>query len=126
MRKVFLSTLFMTTVLLGCNNQRINQAIEKVNADVLIRNYEKYSNSTIVTEGLIIHVCSADGGKMQLKTESGEIIKIVPFDSSTKFDNAYYKKAIQTMNQLVHKLHRKSSFSKIERPNLSLMHYEIQ
>jgi len=31
---------------------------------------------------------------MKLKKENRKIIKIVPFDLPTKFDNAYYKKIV--------------------------------
>jgi hypothetical protein len=100
MKTTSLLTALLTTILLSCNNPKTNQSIEKVNADILLNNIENYSNRKIEIEGYIVHVCGVDGMKMKLKTENGEIIKIVPFDSTLKFDGSYYKKTIRVQGKI--------------------------
>jgi hypothetical protein len=71
-----------------------NATIEKINSDSLINNIEKYSKKNIEIEGRIVHVCGVDGKKMKLKTKSGQIIKIVPLDSTLRFNKAYNQKTV--------------------------------
>ena len=92
-KKIQLSVIFV--FLLNISNTKVFAQINKVHADSLIKNISFYENKKVETEGLIIHICSVDGKKMKLKTESGAIIKIVPQDSSTSFNDSLYNKRVR-------------------------------
>lgn len=87
-------TLFMT-LFIGCNNTKTNNEIIKVATDSLITNIDKYCNTEVEIEGVIVHICGVDGKKMKLKTESGATIKIEANDSIGSFDTSYYKKKVK-------------------------------
>lgn len=90
-RILLLTTLIMSTIL-SINSKNTN--VEKINADSLLNNIEKFSNKNIEIEGKIVHVCGVDGKKMKLKTKGGGIIKIVPSDSTLHFDKIYNQKTV--------------------------------
>lgn len=92
MKRISLLTVLLILTILSINSQ--NTTIEKINADSLINNIEKYSKKNIEIEGRIVHVCGVDGKKMKLKTKSGQIIKIGPLDSTLRFNKAYNQKTV--------------------------------
>jgi hypothetical protein len=94
MKLYLLNLILLITLLIGCKNR--NTATETITlvADTLIANIDKYVDRYVETEGTIIHVCGATWRKLKLKTESGEIIKIEPLDSTALFDESYYKNRI--------------------------------
>lgn len=102
--------------LICCTSIKKNQEITKVVADSLIVNIDKYNGTKVETEGVIIHVCGVNGRKMKLKTESGEIIKIVPQDSLASFDKSFYKKRIRVQGFVKE--------SRIEKPYLDMIEKE--
>ncbi|MDR2971661.1 MAG: hypothetical protein LBU83_07030 [Bacteroidales bacterium] len=65
-----------------------------VPADSLIVNIDSYVNTMVETEGFIAHVCGVDGKKMKLMSDNGEVIVIIPNDT-TGFDYSLNKKRIK-------------------------------
>ena len=112
------------TLLVCCNNKNTNQDITKVVADSLIVNIDKYRDTKVETEGVIVHVCGVDGGKMKLKTESGAIIKIVPNDSLSKFDASLYKKRIKVKGFVKEFRTEKNYIDKMEKEGTLLCHID--
>lgn len=87
-------TVLLIAVLISCDNSEAKQGFEKVNADFVLNNIEDYLDCNIEIEGSIVHVCGVDGEKMKMKTENGEIIKIVSLDPGLRFDRSYNNKTI--------------------------------
>lgn len=92
--RIAIVTLLMA-LLTCCNNVKPTQQFAKVTADSLIANIDKYENTKVEIEGVIIHICGVDGKKMKLRTENGSIIKIVPYDSLQNFDVSFIKSALR-------------------------------
>jgi len=86
--------LLVTLICVAFSTNTFSQ-IYKMQADSLVKNIENYIYKSIETEGVIVHICGVDGKKMKLKTENGEIIKIVPKDSLNSFDESFYKKRVK-------------------------------
>jgi len=78
----------------SCGNRTLSAQIEFVPADSLIVNIDNYVNTKVETEGLIAHVCGVDRKKMKLMTESGEVVVIIPQDT-TSFDYSLNRKRIK-------------------------------
>lgn len=124
MKKASLLTGILIIALLSCNNSKTNHRYERINADILLKNSEKYSNSKIETEGYIVHVCGVDGMKMKLRTDSGEIIKIVPLDSTLRLDKSYYKKTIRVKGELTESRLYKHLVDSLEKERTLLCHID--
>jgi hypothetical protein len=92
--KIFIIVLTVQ-LLISCNSQSSNQRITKVNSDSLITHIDKYLDSDVEIEGTIVHICGVDGKKMKLKTDGGEIIKIIPQDSLKTFSKDLYNKRLK-------------------------------
>lgn len=123
MRKIYLLIALLQIMLLSCITST-NHRIKKVNADLLINNFKKYSNRNIEIEGYIIHICGVDGMKMKLRTEKGEIIKIVPFDSTLKFDKSYYHKTIRIQGKITEYKLEKHIVDSLEKEKTLLCHID--
>lgn len=95
MKAKILVIILLASLLVCCNGIKKNHEIAKVAADSLVVNINKYINTKVETEGIIIHICGVNGKKMKLRAESGAIIKIVPQDSLTRFDTSFYKKRVR-------------------------------
>lgn len=78
-----------------CNNKLISQPLKRISADSLIVNIDKYCNTKVEVEGIIIHVCSFNGKKLMLRTNSGKIIKVVHQDALAHFDTSYFRKRVR-------------------------------
>lgn len=124
MKYKHLTTPLLLILLICCNNKYINQKITKVNADSLIINIDKYCKTKVEIEGIIIHICGVNGKKMKLKTDYGEIIKIVPLDSMISFDNSFYKKRIKVQGTVKEYRIEKSYIDKIEKEKTLLCHID--
>jgi len=79
----------------GSGDAPASPAFTKVPADSLVTNIDKYRDTAVEVEGLVVHVCGVDGRKMKLMTAGGAIVKIVPRDSSARFDESFYRKRVQ-------------------------------
>lgn len=95
MKSKILVIILLATLLACCNGIKNKHEIVKVAADSLVVNINKYNDTRVETEGVVIHICGAYGRKMKLRTESGAIIKIVPLDSLARFDTSFYKKRVR-------------------------------
>jgi len=95
MRTKVLTIVISLPLIISCHSQPANQIITKVDSDSLIVHIDKYLGSKVEIEGIIVHICGVDGKKMKLKTDSGEIIKIVPQDTLETFSNDLYKKRLK-------------------------------
>ena len=121
--KIILAGL-MITALLGCNNLSLGQEIEKVNADLVLSNIANYKNSKIEIHGYIVHVCGVDGKKMKLKTENGEIIKLVSNDSTLKFDSQYHRKNVCVQGKINETRIEKQTIDNFEKEKTLLCHID--
>jgi len=121
--RILIITLLMT-LLICCNSIKKNQEIAKVVADSLIVHIDKYCETKVEIEGVIIHVCGVNGRKMKLKTESGAIIKIVPQDSLDNFDNSFYKKRIKVQGLVKESRIEKPYIDKMEKERTLLCHID--
>lgn len=121
--RILIITILMT-LLICCTSIKENQEITKVNADSLIVNIDKYCETKVEIEGVIIHVCGVNRRKMKLKTESGEIIKIVPQDSLDNFDKSFYKKRIKVHGLVKESHFEKSYIDRMEKERTLLCHID--
>ncbi|MBI9062777.1 MAG: hypothetical protein JEZ14_12395 [Marinilabiliaceae bacterium] len=87
---LLLSTLFYTS----CNQTQNQQVVTPIQADSLILNIHQFDGKSIETQGTVAHVCGVNLQKMKLKTENGEIIKVIPSDSTETFDKSLTKKRV--------------------------------
>lgn len=95
MKTKVLTIVIIIPLIISCNSQPANQKITKVDSDSLITHIDKYLDSKVEIEGTIVHICGVDGKKMKLKTDSGEIIKIVSQDSLETFSKDLCKKRLK-------------------------------
>lgn len=82
-------------IFLGCRKTQKQETPLLVNADNVISEPQKYLGTEILTEGKVVHICGVDYRKIKLKTESGEIIKVIPRDPLFKYDKALQGKRIR-------------------------------
>ena len=92
----YVSFLMLGVLAASCGNRTLSAQITFVNADSLIVNIDNYVNTKIETEGFVAHVCGVDGKKMKLMSESGEVIVIIPHDT-TSFDYSLNRKRIKVL-----------------------------
>lgn len=124
MRNKALTITFSLIILIACNNQETKEQFIQVDSDSLVLNIDTYCNSNIETEGIIAHVCGVDGKKMKLITKSGEVIKIIPRDSRTRFSKSFRNKSIIVKGQVKETRLDTSYISEIEREKTLLCHID--
>jgi len=124
MKSRILIITFLMTLLICCNDIKKKQEFAKVVADSLIVNIDKYCETKVKIEGVIVHICGVNGRKMKLKTESGAIIKIIPKDTLDSFDNSFYKKRIKVQGLVKESRIEKSYIDKMEKERTLLCHID--
>lgn len=124
MKNLVLTSTLVMLLSICCTYKSTGQHLTKISADSLISNIEKYCNTKVELEGLIIHVCSFNGKKMKLKADSGEIIKIVPFDSNSHFDSSFYGKRVRILGVVKESRIEKSYIGKVEKEKTLLCHID--
>lgn len=124
MKKDFFITILITIFMVGYENTSLSQVFKSINADSLVLNIDKYRNTKVEVEGIVIHICGVDGKKMKLKTESGAIIKIVPKDSLDNFDNLFYKKRVKVQGIVKEYRIEKNYIDKMEKEKTLLCHID--
>jgi hypothetical protein len=121
--KILIITLSMI-FLVCCNRIKSNQEISIVAADSLISKIDKYCNTKVEIEGVIVHICGVNGKKMKLKTDNGAIIKIVSQDTLESFDKSFYKKRIKVQGIAKKTRIKKSYIDKLEMERTLLCHID--
>jgi hypothetical protein len=124
MRLNLLNFILLIILLTGCKNRNTTNDTSQVDPDSLIVNLDKYVDKYVVTEGNIIHVCGATRRKLKLKTAGGDIIKIVPMDSTALFDESYYKKRIKVHGIVKETRLDKSYIDSMETEKILLCHVD--
>lgn len=124
MKNQILVFVIATTLFLNNTNANACNDIEKVNADSLIANIDKYINTKVEIEGTIVHVCGVDSLKMKLKTKSGAIIKIVSSDSHKGFSKSLYNKKIKVLGVVSEARIEKPYIERVEKERLLLCHID--
>jgi hypothetical protein len=109
---------------LGFGNASASPAFAKVPADSLVAHIDRYRDTGVEVEGVIVHVCGVDGRKMKLMTENGAIIKIVPRDSSGGFDGSLYKKRVKVQGIARESRIEKSYIDRMENEKALLCHID--
>lgn len=94
MRQLPLFLLLTTLIYTSCYMTPKQQVVTPVKADSLIVNIHQFDSKLVETQGTVAHVCGVDFQKIKLKTENGEIIKVVPSDSTETFDKSLTKKRV--------------------------------
>jgi len=122
MKKTLLLTTLIMSTILSINSQNTN--VEKINADSLINNIDKYSNKNIEIEGRIVHVCGVDGKKMKLKTKGGETIKIILSDSTLCFDKVYNQKTVIIQGKITEAKLKKLLIDSLGKEKILLCHID--
>ena len=91
---VILLVIFATISIFvtSCGNSKSSAKITFIPG--LIVNINSYVNTKVETEGVIAHVCGVDRKKMKLMSENGEVVVVVPYDT-TSFDYSLNKKRIK-------------------------------
>lgn len=92
MRQLLL--LLTTLIYTSCNLTQKQQVVTPIQADSLVLNIHQFDRKLVETQGTVAHVCGVDFQKMKLKTENGEIIKVVPSDSTETYDKSLTKKRV--------------------------------
>ena len=108
----------------GCGDAQAGPAFAKVPADSLVAHIDKYRDTGVEVEGLVVHVCGVDGRKMKLMTEGGAIIKIVPRDSSGSFDESFHKKMVRVQGIAKESRIERSYVDKLESEKALLCHID--
>ena len=85
---------FALCAMMSCGGRTSTTQIVFVNADSLIINVDNYVNTKVETEGLIVHVCGVDRRKMKLMSDNGEVITVIPHDT-TRFDYSLNRKRVR-------------------------------
>jgi hypothetical protein len=124
MNRLLLLTTLLLFGLLKSNCQNNDCNITKVAADSLINNIEKYHEKEIETEGVIVHVCGVDGKKMKLKTDKGEIIKIVTTDSTLQFNKSYNGKTVIIQGYITESKIENNLIDSLEKDKVLLCHID--
>lgn len=73
---------------------------EKVDADFLIKNVEKYINKKVEIVGKVAHICGVDGLKMKIKTAANGEIKVIPDKNLSKIDFSLYDKNVRVIGRV--------------------------
>lgn len=100
------------------------QVLTRISADSLIVGIDKYRNTEVEVEGLIIYVCSFNGKKLKLETKNGEIIKIVQKDSLASFDTSLYNKRVKVKGIVKESRIDKTYIDKMEKEKTLLCHID--
>jgi len=124
MKQLVLITAILYTFLVCCKITKPSKEVNKVDADSLVANIDKYRNTMVETEGVIIHICGVDGKKMKFKTESGAIIKIEPDDLHGSFDTSFYKKKVKVQGLVKEARFEKTYIDKMEIEKTLLCHID--
>ena len=119
---LIISTILI--LLLSCNNFKTNKEVKNIPADSLVINIDQYLDKMVVTEGIIKHVCGVDKKKMKLKTEEGNIIKIIHQDSLHYFDKSLNKKKIRVQGIVKETRIEKSYIDNVEKEKTLLCHID--
>ena len=119
---IYLGIVILLVV--GCKNNQSDKTPIKVVADSLVVNIDKYRNSKVEVQGIIVHVCGVDGKKMKLKSESGRIIKIVPEDSTTRFARTFNKKKIKIIGIVEENRIDKATIDRMDQSRTILYHID--
>jgi hypothetical protein len=99
-------------------------AFTKVPADSLVAHINRYRDTGVEVEGLVVHICGVDGRKMKLMTAGGAIVKIVPRDSSGGFDESFYKKMVRVRGIAKESRIESSYVDKLESEKALLCHID--
>lgn len=124
MKTKIITLALIIPLIISCKSQSSNQGFTKVNSDSLIANIDNYLNSKVEIEGTIVHICGVDGKKMKLKTNGGEIIKIIPQDSFETFSKDLYKKRIKIQGIVKVSKLENTSIDRIEQEKTLLCHID--
>jgi hypothetical protein len=124
MRSRILIIILLASSLVSCTRIKNDQEIPKIVADSLIANIDKYCETRVEIEGVIIHVCGVNGRKMKLRTESGAIIKIVPHDSLGRFDKSFHKKKVKIQGLVKESRIERAQIDKLEKEKILLCHID--
>ena len=85
---------FAVCTMMSCGIRISTAKIVFVHADSLVINVDNYVNTKVETEGLIAHVCGVDRRKMKLMSDNGEVITVIPHDT-TRFDYSLNRKRVR-------------------------------
>lgn len=124
MKSRFLIALLFVTVLLSCNTKHDKQANLKLSADSLVANIGQYINQKVEIEGVVGHICGVDGRKMKLKTDGGEIIKVISSDPGNNFNKSLYNKRLLIYGIATEDRMDKLQIEKFEREKKLLCHID--
>jgi len=94
MRHLSLYLILSTLIYTSCNLTPKQQETTPIEADSLVLHINQFEGTLIETEATVAHVCGVNFQKMKLKTENGEIIKVIPSDSTETFDKSLTKKRV--------------------------------
>ncbi|MDR0970083.1 MAG: hypothetical protein LBM67_06060 [Lentimicrobiaceae bacterium] len=116
----FIVLLFLS----ACESIEKKAAYEQIDADELVEHIDAYVGKPIAVEGKIVHVCAVDGFKMKLHTPKGEILKIVPADSSIRFDKSFNNKLVQVIGIANETRISKTQIDQLEQEKTLLCHID--
>jgi hypothetical protein len=86
--------LIFSILVLSSGNCTLSAQTAFIHADSLIVNIDNYVNTKVETEGFIAHVCGVDRKKMKLMSESGKVVVIIPYDT-TSFEYSLNRKRVK-------------------------------
>ena len=94
----FLVPLF--AFLVSCDTNPKKERIEKIEADSLIANVDRFLGKKVEIQGTIVHICGVSRKKMKLKSDGAQVLKIIPSGSLHSFDTSLYKKRVSIVGQV--------------------------
>jgi len=125
MRNILIFTITIT-LLFSCAYKKtdVNNPYTVISADSLINNVDTFQDMLVTIDGTIIHVCGVDSRKMKLKTEMGQIIKIVPKTADASFDRSYLKHTVKVYGVVYQEKIEKEFINKVDSQQLILCHID--
>ena len=108
----------------GAGDAQAGPAFTRLPADSLVAHIDRYRDTGVEVEGLVVHICGVDGRKMKLMTAGGAIVKIVPRDSSGGFDESFYKKTVRVRGIAKESRIERSHVDRMEREKALLCHID--
>lgn len=119
MRRVLFAFLLVLSFV-GCSTPNA----ERVLADSLIANSQKYLGKTVEIEGTVVHVCGANAQKMKLKTEKGSVIMIAASAKIPAFSRKLSGERIRVVGLVRESVVDSVSVSKAEKQKSLLCHID--
>jgi hypothetical protein len=120
MKKLIPLLIVIGLLIYGCGPKEV----KIVSIDTLVSDVDSYEGELIETSGLVAHVCGVEKLKLKLKSDNGNIIKVVLKDSTVSFDKNLYKKKLKVVGIVSETRIKKNYVDQVEEDKSLLCHID--